>query len=123
VANSPVTQDNPAIPGETILVYATGLGLPVVSADNASLITTGAQYPQGGPITVPVNFVSSLAGGKTANVLYATLKPGSVGLFEVALQLNSDMPTDPLTNLYIAQDVYISNIVTFPLVNPNPPSQ
>ena len=25
-AGSPVTQDNPAVPGETILVYATGLG-------------------------------------------------------------------------------------------------
>jgi len=67
---------------------------------------------------VPVNFVSSLAGGKTANVLSATLKPGMIGTFEVTLQLNSDMPSDPLTNLYIAQDIYISNIVTFPLVNP-----
>ena len=120
LANSPVTQDNPAQPGETILVYATGLGLPVITTDSQPYIVTGTQYPQGAPITVPFSFVSSLAGGKTANVLYATLKPGSVGLFEVALQLNSDMPTDPLTNLYIAQDVYISNIVTFPLVNPAP---
>jgi uncharacterized protein (TIGR03437 family) len=118
IANSPVTPDNPAIPGETILVYATGLGLPVVTGDNQPLINTGVPYPQGGPVTVPVNFVSSLAGGKTANVLSATLKPGTIGTFEVTLQLNSDMPTDPLTNLYIAQDIYISNIVTFPLVNP-----
>jgi uncharacterized protein (TIGR03437 family) len=117
-ANTPVTPDNPAIPGETILVYATGLGLPVVTADSQPFINSGVPYPQGGPVTVPVNFVSSLAGGKTANVLSATLKPGTVGTFEVTLQLNSDMPTDPLTNLYIAQDIYISNIVTFPLVNP-----
>jgi hypothetical protein len=120
VANSPVTQDNPAVPGETIIVYATGLGMPVITADIQPFITTGVQYPQGGPITVPVNFVSSLAGGKTANVLSASLLPGSVGTFQVLLQLNSSMPTDPFTNLYIAQDIYISNIVTFPVVAPTP---
>ncbi len=119
VAGTPVTRDNPAIPGETLLVYATGLGLPVLDDTNRGYITTGAQYPQGAPVTLPVNFVSSLAGGKTANILSASLKPGAPpGTYEVVLQLNSDMPSDPLTNLYIAQDIYISNIVTFPLVNP-----
>ncbi|PWT99623.1 MAG: hypothetical protein C5B51_26790 [Terriglobia bacterium] len=119
IAGSKVTTDNPAVPGETILVYATGLGLPVLSDDNRGFINTGTQYPQGGPVTIPVNFVSSLAGGKTANVLSASLKPGMPpGTYEVVLQLNSDMPSDPFTHLYIAQDVYISNIVTFPLVNP-----
>ena len=118
IANTPVTPDNPAIPGEVLRLYATGLGLPVLSEQNQNLINTGAQYPAGGPVTQPLNFVSSLAGGKTANILSATLKPGTVGTYEVTFQLNSDMPTDPLTNIYIAQDVYISNIVTFPVVNP-----
>ena len=63
-----------------------------------------------------------LAGGKTANVLEATLMPGAVGVYMVQLELNSSMPTDPLTQLTIAQDIYVSNIVTFPLVNTNPPS-
>jgi uncharacterized protein (TIGR03437 family) len=119
VANSPVTVDNPAIPGEVLLLYATGLGLPVLSEQNQNLINTGAKYPAGGPVTQPLNFVSSLAGGKTANILAATLKPGTIGVYEVTFQLNSDMPSDPLTKIYIAQDVYISNIVTFPLVNPS----
>lgn len=118
VANSPVTPDNPAQPGEILLLYATGLGLPVQSEQNQNLIITGTKYPAGGPVTQPINFVSSLAGGKTANILTATLLPGSIGSYVVTLQLNSDMPTDPLTQIYIAQDVYISNIVTFPLVNP-----
>ena len=69
-------------------------------------------------MTRPVNFVSSLAGGKTANVLSAGLLPGTTGVFQVVLQLNSSMPTDPLTQLYIAQDIYISNIVTIPVVSP-----
>jgi uncharacterized protein (TIGR03437 family) len=68
----------------------------------------------------PIESVSSLAGGKTANVLYAGMKPGTVGLYEVDLELNPDLPTNPLTQLMIAQDVYISNIVTFPVLNPNP---
>jgi len=117
-AGSPVTPDNPAVPGEILLVYATGLGLPVVNANVQPLIVTGQKYPVGGPVTQPVNFVSSLAGGKTANVLSAGLLPGTAGVFEVVLQLNSSMPTDYLTQLYIAQDVYISNIVTIPVVSP-----
>jgi uncharacterized protein (TIGR03437 family) len=117
-AGSPVTPDNPAVPGEILLVYATGLGLPVITADVQPLINTGQKYPVGGPVTQPVNFVSSLAGGKTANVLSAGLMPGSTGVFQVVLQLNSSMPTDYLTQLYIAQDVYISNIVTIPVVSP-----
>ncbi|HLK49128.1 MAG TPA: hypothetical protein VKT49_13390 [Bryobacteraceae bacterium] len=118
VAGAPVTQNNPAIPGEILTLYATGLGLPVLSEQTQNLVNTGVKYPDNGPVTQPLNFVSSLAGGKTANILSATLKPGTVGTFEVTFQLNSDMPTNPLTNIYIAQDVYISNIVTFPLVNP-----
>jgi uncharacterized protein (TIGR03437 family) len=118
VAGAPVTTDNPALPGEILTLYATGLGLPVVNEQNQGLINTGVKYPDAGPVTQPLNFVSSIAGGKTANILSATLKPGTVGTYEVTFQLNSDMPTDPLTQIYIAQDVYISNIVTFALVNP-----
>jgi hypothetical protein len=75
---------------------------------------TGRRYD--GPITAqPVEFVSSLAGGKTANVITANPLPGSIGVFEVHLELNSDLPTDPLTQLTIAQSVYLSNIITFPV--------
>jgi uncharacterized protein (TIGR03437 family) len=118
VAYSPVTLQNPAVPGEILLVYATGLGFPVLTEQNQNIINTGVKYPANGPITQPVNFVSSLAGGKTANILSASLKPGTIGVYEVLLQLNSSMATDPLTNVYIAQDVFISNVVTFPIVNP-----
>jgi hypothetical protein len=110
-----VTPDNPAVPGETIVVYATGLGLSEPISEQQA---TGVKYK--GPITDPRAFVSSLAGGKTANVLLASLQPGAVGVYEVHLELNSDLPTDPFTQLTIAQDVFVSNIVTIPVVNPNP---
>jgi len=51
-------------------------------------------------------------------VLYAGMKVGSVGTYELRLLLNSDIPTNPQTQLTIAQDIYVSNIVTFAVVNP-----
>jgi hypothetical protein len=114
---APVTEDNPAVPGETIIVYAAGLGLPT-PADG---VATGERFTGG--MNEPTEFVSSLAGGKTANVLYAGLKPDEVGLYEVHLELNSDIPTNPATQLTIAQFIYVSNIVTVPVFNPNPPAE
>jgi uncharacterized protein (TIGR03437 family) len=123
IANSLVTNDNPAVPGEMIYVYATGLGVPNLNDANTGLIQTGYKYPDGGPVTSPGSSVNSIAGGKTADVVSATLMPGQVGVYQVLLHLNPDIPTDNFTQLTIAQDVFVSNIVTVPVVNPNPPSQ
>ena len=120
VALSPVTPDNPAVSGEQIIVYATGLGVPVITDANKDVIRTGFQYPRGGPNTSPVSFVSAIAGGSTADVLWARLMPGTVGTFEVLLHLNSGIATDSFTQLTIAQDIYVSNVVTLPVVNANP---
>jgi uncharacterized protein (TIGR03437 family) len=114
-AGAPVTEANPALPGETIVVYATGLGL-VEPEDALFSATTGAKY-RGPEINRPLEFVSSLAGGKTANVLYSGLRPETFNLYEVHLELNSDLPTNPQTQLTIAQDIYVSNIITFPVKN------
>ncbi len=68
----------------------------------------------------PAEFVSGMAGGKTANILLCGLKPGTIGIYEVHLELNSSLPTNPYTQATIAQDVYVSNIITFPVYNPTP---
>ncbi|MEO8592770.1 MAG: hypothetical protein ABI759_05585 [Candidatus Solibacter sp.] len=115
IAGTPVTAQNPAIPGEFIYIYATGLGVPVLNEANKDLIATGAVYPEGGPVTSPASFVNSLAGGKTADVITATLLPGTVGVYRVLLHLNPDLPYDPYSQLTIAQEVYVSNIVTLPI--------
>ncbi len=112
-AGSRVTVDNPAVPGETIVVLATGLGL-INPTDALQSAATGFRY-SGPEINRPNEFVSSLAGGKTANVLYAGLAQGLVGIYEVHLELNSDLPVNPFTQVTIAQDIYVSNIVTFPV--------
>jgi len=120
-AGSPVTQANPAVPGETILVYATGVG--TVGPDAARLAEdTGAKYK--GPalndpaLHDPQQFVSSLAGGSTANVISANLAVGMVGVYEVRLSLGLGTPPSPLTQLTISQNIYTSNIVTIPVIDP-----
>jgi uncharacterized protein (TIGR03437 family) len=100
-----------------IKIYATGLGIvgPQAAKD---VLATGFAW-DGPAENTPNSPIDSIAGGKTANVLFAGLAPGTVGLYEVTLQLNSDIPTNPRTQLTIAQDVFVSNIVTFPVFNPN----
>ena len=121
VGGSAVTPQSPAVPGELIYVYATGLGVPALNDANKGLIQTGIQYPVDGPMTSPPqdsdHFVNSIAGGSTADVISATLLPGSVGLYQVLLHLNPSLATDPYAQLTIAQGVYVSNIITLPIVS------
>jgi uncharacterized protein (TIGR03437 family) len=85
-------------------------------------LATGWKY-EGPELNSPNAAIDAIAGGKTANVLFAGMKPGTVATYELKLQLNADIPTNPQTQLTIAQDIYISNIVTFPVVNPTPPEE
>src|SRR5262245_9791471 len=119
VEGSPVTRADPATPGEVLIVYATGLGLPVLNDSNKDLLSTGRQWPADGPIVAPANPVNSIAGGKTADVISATLLPGQVGMYKVLLHLNPDLATDPLAQLTIAQNEFVSNIVVLPILNPS----
>jgi hypothetical protein len=121
IAGALVTPDNPAIPGQMIYVYATGLGI-VLPEEGLKGLRTGEPYI-GPALNDPNAFVSSLAGGRTANVISAGAEPGTIGLYRVLLELNPDLPTNPQTQVTIAQDIYVSNIVTIPVVNPNPPEE
>ncbi|MBI5282510.1 MAG: hypothetical protein HY858_12575 [Candidatus Solibacter usitatus] len=114
-AGAPVTEANPATPGETIVVLAGGLGL--VGPDEAREAMKNGQPYSGPMINDPTEFVAALAGGKTANVLFAGLRRGLVGVYEVHLELNPDLPTNPKTEATIAQSFQVSNIFTFPVLN------
>ena len=120
-AGAAITEENPALPGETIIVYATGLGL-VQPKEAQESLWTGHKY-DGPDVNEPNQFVDAMAGGKTANVLFAGLKKGEHALYEVHLELNSDIPTNAATHVTIAQDVFVSNIVSIPVFNPNPPEE
>jgi uncharacterized protein (TIGR03437 family) len=114
VQGAPVTTDNPAVPGEVVYVYATGLG-PTNPADQSS-----GQVYQGGefnPPAVPVD--SILAAGISGNILSSFLVQGLVGIYAVQFELSSAQPADSLTQLTIAQQAFVSNVVTF-AVGPEP---
>jgi uncharacterized protein (TIGR03437 family) len=117
-AGAMVTASSPAVPGETVIVYATGLGLPVLTPAVQPYLVTGNTY-QGTADNTPVESVSSLVDSSTANVLGAFLLPGSVGVYQVNLQLSSSLATDPEAEMTIAQDIYVSNAVTFPVLATN----
>jgi uncharacterized protein (TIGR03437 family) len=117
-----ITDENPAIPGEIIIIYASGLGFTEVKPQDQGIesgeITPALPDPK--PIQVPFiadDFVSALAGGRTAQIRYAGLAPGLVGVYQVNLQLNEQLPDDPETPLTIAQVLFISNTVTIPVKN------
>lgn len=117
IAGAPVTADNPAVPGETFYVYATGLGI-VKPSDAAAAAKTGEVY-NGPAVNDPNSFVSSLAGGSTANVINAGLEVGAVGIYKVELELNAGVAANNAAQLTISQDIYTSNVVTIPIGNPD----
>lgn len=119
VAGAPITADNPAVPGEVISLFATGLGLSA-APDGTFPENTGQIY-NGDANNVPLAPVDNVqVGGKTANVLNSGLKPGLLGVYEVDVQLNTSLTSNPNTQMYIAQNVFTSNIVTIPVIASQP---
>ncbi|MFL6352879.1 MAG: FG-GAP-like repeat-containing protein [Bryobacteraceae bacterium] len=116
--NSPITAANPAVPGELISLAATGLGL--LPPAQAKYQFTGTPYTGPQPNSV-VNPVSATINGATAQVLSAGLPPYSYGIYQVQMVLPTTLPTNPALQVYIAQNAFISNIVTIP-VGPAAPS-
>ncbi len=120
VAGAPVTADNPAQAGETIYVFATGLGLVIPDAAKNAIVD-GQAYT--GPVANTAgDDVSSLVGGSNANVISAGLAEGMIGIYQVVLELSNSLSSNAITQLTISQDIYTSNIVTIPVYQPNPPA-
>lgn len=117
VAGAPITQDNPAVAGEFIWLYATGLGL--VSPDAAKAAQNDGQVYNGPAINDPDSPVSALAGGNTATVVSAGAEEGAVGIYLVVLQLSSTLSSNLTTQITIAQEDFTSNVVTIPVYDAN----
>lgn len=117
-----VTDSNPAVPGEILYLLATGLGPTSIGIDSGRIASTTSGGREGGqdsttdaPLT-PVD--SILAGGQTANILFTGYELGLVGTFRVTFQLSSSLSSDAQTQLTIAQQFFVSNVVTFPVTKP-----
>jgi len=96
-----VTASNPAAPGEIVLVYATGLG-PVSGniADGVPAPGASAIQPPCQPPGVTLGGAFETSASASANVLYAGLAPGYVGLYQLNVQIPASTPAGN-TGLYI----------------------
>jgi len=113
VQGARVSADNPAVPGEMLYTFATGLGVP-----EPNNVDTGRVFP-GGSANPPRIFVDSiLTAGSTANVVSVGLLPGTAGVYYVQFQLNAGLASNSAAQMTIAQQAFVSNVVTFPVAVP-----
>src|SRR5262245_5421414 len=83
--NSLITPESPARVGETIVIWATGLGKTL-------------KNPATGEIPVYLSEIAGLASLKVSvggTIVYAGLTPGSVGLYQINLILPASVAADP----------------------------
>ncbi len=111
VAGALVTDENPLEAGELFVVYATGLG--TITGDDNALLKTGERY-LGEAFHETTEQLDSLAAGRTATTVGAVAKPGTFGLYEITLEANASVGTDPLSQLTVFQSWYVSNIAAVP---------
>ncbi len=77
---STVAAGNPVVPGETLVIYATGLGPTNPSVD------TGA-FADATVLATTVNAPSVAIDGMPINVVFSGLTPGFVGLYQIDAQV------------------------------------
>ena len=98
----------PAAAGDTVIVYATGLGLTDLP------VATGEAAPSNPPakVTVPVQ---ARVGGVAATVQFAGLAPGFAGLYQINVQIPAGVTPGPAVELTLIQTGVSSNTVTIAL--------
>jgi uncharacterized protein (TIGR03437 family) len=100
--------DNPASPGDTIVMYVTGLG--PLDLD----LTNGYGAPSTPPFATTVDPFQVQVNGEDCNVLFSGLGPGFVGLYQVNFTLPSDLPAGNL-NVQIFSTYSNSGIAVLPV--------
>jgi uncharacterized protein (TIGR03437 family) len=83
--NQLVTPTSPAVPGEILVVYGTGIG----KLNNPP--PTGVAAPVS-PLATPVDPITMTVGGTPVSVLWTGLTPGCAGLIQMDIQLPATLP-------------------------------
>ena len=107
-----VDSAHPAVPGEVLLVYATGLG--TVSASHQPATGSAAS---GAASTTAV--VTVTIGGIAASVLYGGLAPGFVGLYQINVTVPLSL-TSGYRPVVISMGGVTSNTAVLPVAAPLP---
>ena len=104
-----LTAEAPGAPGETIVLYATGLG-PTIPSIPYSQIPKNA-----GPLAELASFRILLDGVEVdpARVAYAGIAPGFAGLFQINVKLPDTLPEHPEVRLRASGQISPTGVILF----------
>ena len=105
---SPVTTANPAQPGETIVVYLTGLG-SVLPVNRVGAMDAAATVPRG--YNIVSNIEVEVAGFGSTSVPYAGLTPGAEGLYQINFEVPTSAPAGNDLLAIVGPDSYSAQAV------------
>jgi len=103
----------PALPGETLIVMATGLGATTPA------LAAGELAPAD-PVAKVSKSISVSIEGIAAEVYYAILEPGQVGVYRIAVKLPDGIKVSSAARLLVQVDGVESTFVTFATSEPPP---
>jgi uncharacterized protein (TIGR03437 family) len=103
-----VTPDAPARPGETLIIYLAGMGRTDQN------VGTGKQSPSAEPLARVRLPVTVTIGGEPAEVLFAGLTPGAIGLYQINLVVPAAAPPGEL-RLVVRQNGIEANVGRLPV--------
>jgi uncharacterized protein (TIGR03437 family) len=88
---SAVTPSEPALPGETIVLYGTGLGRTTPAAIYSQIATTAARVTRSPDFRMVLQGVDI----ERERILYVGLTPGFAGLYQMNVKLPESAPANP----------------------------
>jgi uncharacterized protein (TIGR03437 family) len=103
-----VTFDSPAIHGETISLYGTGIG------PYATTIVDGFFVPATPAISISDTVLLNV-GSLVETPVFAGAAPGMVGMNLLQLQITDDIPSGTTVNLTVSVNSKLSTVVVLPL--------
>jgi uncharacterized protein (TIGR03437 family) len=107
---SDITDSSPAVPGEHVSFYLSGLG------DTDIAVPSGTASPTS-PLANVLNQPTLTINGNTVPILFAGLAPGFVGVYQINFQVPSPL-ADGNYPLIISQSGVSSNQTILPVKNP-----
>ncbi len=102
-----ITPQSPAHAGQVVILYLTGMGA------TSPAVSTGQQAPSSPPAQVTQK-PQVLIDGAPANVIFAGLSPGSVGLYQIDVQVPTNARSGGLP-IVVLQGTATSNSATIPV--------
>ena len=104
-----VTESSPAVPGEYLVIYLSGLGL----TDN--ILADGAQTPPS-PALTPLIAPTLTLNGVSIPIYFSGLTPGYAGLYQMNFQIPLNTPNGDI-QLVVSQGGSASNRAILPVHN------